>query len=97
MLQLLRYDTIIFFMGAYNRIQSDIHCPNCHCTLEWLSKYLVYDGFLLENVLDTMTLRDKMYGHMYTSCKQCNIWIEAEIENGKERITAVNPKGIEPA
>jgi hypothetical protein len=79
-------------MGVYNRIQCDVPCPICNSELNWLSKYLVYDGFVLENLLETIELRDTMHGEMYTSCKQCGTWLEAEIIDGKGRITVMTPK-----
>jgi len=79
-------------MGVYNLIQSDLVCPLCTSSVEWLSKYLVFDGFVLENLLETIQLRDTMQGEMYAACRQCGAWLEVEITDGKGKITVVTPK-----
>jgi len=52
----------------------------------------VFDGFVLENLLETIQLRDTMQGEMYAACRQCGAWLEVEITDGKGKITVVTPK-----
>ena len=79
-------------MGVYNRIQTDLVCPICDSKVAWLSKYLVFDGFVLDNLLETIELRDTMHSEMYAACHQCGRWLEAEIAGGKGKITVVTPR-----
>lgn len=71
-------------MGLYDIIESTIRCPNCDQPLEWQSKYVTYDGFLLDNVNQTIPLTHHVNGEMHALCDRCRIFYEADIVDGKE-------------
>jgi len=74
-------------MGVFNTIKSSIKCPKCGNTVEWQSKRLVYDGFLVANAMQTLTLNEKMDGEMHTYCDKCKTGFDVTITKGKEEIT----------
>lgn len=71
-------------MGLFNTVTSSIRCPTCDGALEWQSKHLTYDGFLLADVMETIPLSEHVSGEMHTSCDACQMWYDVEIHNGKE-------------
>ncbi len=71
-------------MGLYNTILSDIRCPNCNQRLEWQSKRITYDGYLLANAMQTIPLTQHISGEIHTSCDECRIFYEVEISTGEE-------------
>ena len=74
-------------MGVFNRIETDIHCPNCNSKLEWQSKFMKKDGYPLANALLHIQLDRTFSGDMHTSCDSCNAWLEASIQDGNITIT----------
>ncbi len=69
-------------MGVYNRINIEITCPKCHKPLEWQSKHLIYDGLFLGNLMQDITLNERMDGEIYAFCYNCEIWFDADIVKG---------------
>ncbi len=74
-------------MGLYNRIKSKLTCPKCNKILEWQSKDITYNGLTLANLFEDIVVKKGISGEIYTSCIDCDLWIEAKINNGKEEIT----------
>ena len=72
-------------MGVFNTIKSKTKCPNCNNPVEWQSKRLVYDGLLVENAMQTITLNKKMDGEMHTYCDKCKTSFDVAITKGKEK------------
>lgn len=68
----------------FNVIKSKLKCPKCHETVEWQSKYLTYDGYVLENLLQDITLNKHMDGEMHTFCDSCKTAVDVDIKKGKE-------------
>ncbi len=71
-------------MGVYNVIKSKMKCPKCESKVEWQSKYLTYDGHVIENLLQDIVLTEHMAGEMHTSCSKCKALLEVTIVKGKE-------------
>lgn len=67
-------------MGVFNIITSKRTCPQCHAKVEWQSKYITYDGFVLENLLQNIRLNNHIDGEMHTFCDKCKSAFEIEIK-----------------
>ncbi len=70
-------------MGVYNVIDTKTLCPKCHKPVEWQSKHLIYDGFVLANLLENIVLNERMEGEMHTFCDKCKTGFDADIINGQ--------------
>ena len=70
-------------MGAYNTIRSPLRCPRCGGSVEWQSKYLLYDGYVLANVMQEVDLTKNVDGEMHSTCPKCRLGLDAEIESGQ--------------
>ncbi len=70
-------------MGVFNTIKTDEKCPNCHQPVEWQSKRLIYDGIIVGNLMQALTLNKRMDGEMHAYCDACETWFDATIEKGK--------------
>lgn len=56
-------------MGIFNIIKSSMDCHKCGRPVEWESKRLVYDGILVADAMQTITLNEKMVD----KCMRCVI------------------------
>ena len=80
-------------MGVFNTIKSSMKCPKCGKMSEWQSKRLVYDGVLVANTMQTITLNEKMDGEVHGFCNSCKTFTEAVIKKGKiTRVKSYKPK-----
>lgn len=70
-------------MGIFNSIRSETKCPTCNNLVEWQSKRLIYDGLLVANAMQTITLNKKMDGEMHGFCDPCKTFTDVVIEKGK--------------
>ena len=70
-------------MGMYNVLQSNMVCPQCQGKVEWQSKHLTYDGFVLDNLLQDIPLSEHLDGEMHTWCDHCNAFTNVTIEQGE--------------
>lgn len=74
-------------MGMFNIIKTKLRCPICGAKVEWQSKYLTYDTFVLENLLREISLSKHMSGEMHTYCEKCQKSTEITIKKGEETDT----------
>ncbi len=72
-------------MGVYNVIKNKTKCPKCQSPVEWQSKRLEYDGFLLANVMQGIKLNERMDGEMHTFCDRCKLGFDVTIEKGEKK------------
>lgn len=72
-------------MGMYNMIKTKKKCPTCEEKVEWQSKYLIYDGFVLDNLLQEIILNKHVDGEMHAYCENCKVFVEVTIVKGKEK------------
>ena len=71
-------------MGMYNTIKTKKPCPKCGAEVEWQSKYLTCDGYVLDNLLQKIVLNEHMDGEIHTYCDVCGTYVEITIQKGKE-------------
>jgi len=71
-------------MGMFNVIKTDTACPTCQRPLQWQSKSITYDGYLLENAAQSVQLTERISGEMHSLCDSCRTWYDLEITNGRE-------------
>ena len=69
-------------MGVFNHIETDRPCPTCKQPLEWQSKHLTYDGYLLANAMQVVSLSERVSGEMHTFCDTCKTFYDVEIAGG---------------
>lgn len=68
----------------FNVIKNKTKCPTCNQPVEWQSKNLTYDGLILANLLQRITLNKHLSGEIHAYCDDCRKAVEIAIENGKE-------------
>lgn len=76
-------------MGMFNIIKTKKGCPSCGRGVEWQSKHLTYDGFVLDNLLQEVKLNKHVDGEMHTYCEKCGSSVEVTIKKGED-------KGVKP-
>lgn len=76
----------------FNVINSKTTCPTCHKPVEWQSKYLTYAGYVLENLLQNITLNKYIDGEIHTLCDHCKKAVEITIKKGREG--AIKPREV---
>ena len=73
-------------MGIYNIIKTNRKCPRCNEKIdEWQSKYLTYDGYVLEKLLKEIKLNEHMDGEIHALCDNCKAFLEVTIVKGKDK------------
>jgi len=68
----------------FNTIKSQEKCPKCGANIdEWQSKKLKIKGYLIDNLLYSVTLDVDMNGEMHSLCDKCGTYIVYAIKKGK--------------
>jgi len=70
-------------MGVYNIVNCAARCPKCGGAVEWQSKCLLYDGYLLANAMQEVSLTKNVDGETHTTCPACRLFLEARISKGQ--------------
>ena len=70
-------------MGVYNIVNRAARCPKCGGAVEWQSKYLVYDGYVLANAMQEVALAENVDGEMHATCRACWLCLEATVSKGQ--------------